>query len=114
MPKSANNAPYATTTRSLQDTRRRSARLRRPSQSGAVVLIAHKNKIAYFRSFGFRDRENHIPMAKDSIFQIASMTKPIVSIGAMMLAEGGRLYDEEDLGPSSRTAQLSTLSKPSP
>jgi CubicO group peptidase (beta-lactamase class C family) len=46
---------------------------------GAVVLIARKDKIAYFRSFGFRDRENHIPMAKDSIFQIASMTKPIVS-----------------------------------
>jgi CubicO group peptidase (beta-lactamase class C family) len=72
---------------------------------GAVVLIAHKDKIAYFRSFGFRDRENHIPMAKDPIFQIASMTKPIVSIGAMMLAEGGRLYDEEDLGPS-RTNQF--------
>ena len=58
---------------------------------GAVVLIARKDKIAYFRAFGFRDREQKIPMTTDSIFRIASMTKPIVSIGAMMLAEEGKL-----------------------
>jgi CubicO group peptidase (beta-lactamase class C family) len=58
---------------------------------GAVVLIARKDKTAYFRSFGFRDREQKIPMTKDSIFRIASMTKPIVSVAAMMLAEEGKL-----------------------
>jgi CubicO group peptidase (beta-lactamase class C family) len=58
---------------------------------GAVVLIARKDKIAYSRSFGFRDREQKIPMTTDSIFRIASMTKPIVSVGAMMLAEEGQL-----------------------
>jgi CubicO group peptidase (beta-lactamase class C family) len=58
---------------------------------GAVVLIARKDKIAYFRAFGFRDREQNIAMTTDSIFRIASMTKPIVSIGAMMLAEEGKL-----------------------
>jgi len=58
---------------------------------GAVVLIARKDKVAYFRAFGFRDREQKIAMTTDSIFRIASMTKPIVSIGAMMLAEEGKL-----------------------
>jgi CubicO group peptidase (beta-lactamase class C family) len=58
---------------------------------GAVVLIARKDKIAYFRAFGFRDREQTSAMTTDSIFRIASMTKPIVSVAAMMLAEEGKL-----------------------
>jgi len=58
---------------------------------GAVVLIARKDKVAYFRAFGFRDREQKTAMTTDSIFRIASMTKPIISVGAMMLVEEGRL-----------------------
>src|ERR1700726_825018 len=58
---------------------------------GAVVLIARQDKVAYFKAFGFRDREQKIAMTADSIFRIASMTKPIVSVGAMMLAEEGKL-----------------------
>src|SRR6202023_689236 len=58
---------------------------------GAVVLIARRDKVAYFRAFGFRDREQKTAMTTDSIFRIASMTKPIVSVGAMMLAEEGKL-----------------------
>src|SRR5262249_20156485 len=58
---------------------------------GAVVLIARKDKIAYLKAIGFRDREAKAPMAADSIFRIASMTKPIASVGAMMLAEEGKL-----------------------
>src|ERR1700693_3041489 len=59
--------------------------------TGAVVLIARKDKVAYLKAFGFRDREQKLPMPTDSIFRIASMTKPITSIGAMMLAEEGKL-----------------------
>jgi CubicO group peptidase (beta-lactamase class C family) len=58
---------------------------------GAVVLIARKGKVAYFKSFGFQDREQKVPMKLDSIFRLASMTKPIVSVGAMMLAEEGKI-----------------------
>jgi CubicO group peptidase (beta-lactamase class C family) len=58
---------------------------------GAVVLIARKDKVAYFRAFGFRDREQKSAMTTDAIFRIASMTKPIVSVGAMMLVEEGKL-----------------------
>jgi CubicO group peptidase (beta-lactamase class C family) len=58
---------------------------------GAVVLISRKDEIVYFRAFGFRDREQKTPMTKDTIFRIASMTKPIVSVSAMILAEEGKL-----------------------
>jgi CubicO group peptidase (beta-lactamase class C family) len=58
---------------------------------GAVVLIARNGKIVMFESFGFRDKEAKAPMTNDAIFRIASMTKPIVSVAAMMLAEEGKL-----------------------
>ncbi len=58
---------------------------------GAVVLIAQHGKLAYLEAFGFRDRERQVPMAVDSIFRIASMTKPMVSAAVMMLAEEGKL-----------------------
>jgi CubicO group peptidase (beta-lactamase class C family) len=58
---------------------------------GAVALIARHGRLAYLESFGFRDREKQLPMATDSIFRIASMTKPMVSMSIMMLAEEGKL-----------------------
>jgi CubicO group peptidase (beta-lactamase class C family) len=58
---------------------------------GAVVLIARDDKVAYYRAFGYRDRERKVAMTTDSIFRIASMTKPIVSVAAMMLVEEGKL-----------------------
>ncbi|MGQ0578359.1 MAG: serine hydrolase domain-containing protein [Betaproteobacteria bacterium] len=58
---------------------------------GVVILIARDGRLAYARSFGWQDREKKIPMRSDSIFRIYSMTKPIVSVAAMMLVEEGRL-----------------------
>ncbi len=58
---------------------------------GAVLLIARDGKIAYLRAIGYRDREKQTPMQTDALFRLASMTKPIVSVAAMMLAEEGRL-----------------------
>ena len=58
---------------------------------GAVALIARRGKLAYLEAFGFRDREKRLPMATDSIFRVASMTKPMVSVAIMLLAEAGRL-----------------------
>ena len=58
---------------------------------GAVVLIARNGSVAYFKSFGYRDREAKVPLERDAIFAIASMTKPIVSLAVMMLIEEGRL-----------------------
>lgn len=58
---------------------------------GAVVLIAREGKIVYFESLGALDPQTKAPMAKDSIFRIYSMTKPIVSVAALMLVEEGRI-----------------------
>ena len=58
---------------------------------GAVLVIARAGRIAYAQAFGFRDREEKAPMTTDAIFRIASMTKPLTSVAAMMLAEEGRL-----------------------
>jgi CubicO group peptidase (beta-lactamase class C family) len=58
---------------------------------GAVVLVARNGEIALFEAIGFRDRAANAPMPKDAIFRIYSMTKPMVSVAVMMLAEEGRL-----------------------
>src|SRR5947209_17487985 len=58
---------------------------------GAVLAIARGGRLAYAEAFGWRDREAGAPMSADAIFRVASMTKPITSVAAMMLAEEGRL-----------------------
>jgi CubicO group peptidase (beta-lactamase class C family) len=59
--------------------------------SGAVAAIARNGKVAYLRAAGYRDRAKTIPLQADSIFWIASMTKPVTSVAAMMLVEEGKL-----------------------
>ncbi|WP_428660372.1 serine hydrolase domain-containing protein [Reyranella sp.] len=58
---------------------------------GAVVLIARNGKIVMFDAYGFRDKEAKAPMKTDTIFRIASMTKPITTVAAMILVEEGKL-----------------------
>jgi CubicO group peptidase (beta-lactamase class C family) len=58
---------------------------------GAVVLIARNGKLVYQKAVGLQDKAGGVPMAPDAIFRIFSMTKPIVSVAAMMLVEEGRL-----------------------
>lgn len=62
---------------------------------GAVVLIARDGQLVHAKAFGWQDREKKIPMAADSIFRLYSMTKPVVSVAAMMLVEEGRLGLQE-------------------
>lgn len=62
---------------------------------GAVLAIAREGKLAYFASFGHLDPGTRTPMPKDAIFSIASMTKPLVTVGALMLCEEGRLMVNE-------------------
>src|SRR5205085_4281465 len=59
--------------------------------SGAVSAIARNGKVAYLQAVGFRDRDKTSPLRSDAIFWIASMTKPVTSVAAMMLVEEGKL-----------------------
>ncbi|SNS79295.1 CubicO group peptidase, beta-lactamase class C family [Noviherbaspirillum humi] len=58
---------------------------------GAVMLLERHGEIAYEVALGAQDPASGAPMTTDSIFRIYSMTKPIVSVAAMMLVEEGRL-----------------------
>ncbi len=58
---------------------------------GAVLLLARRGRIASFEAVGFLERSSRKPMTRDAVFRIASMTKPIVSVAVMALAEEGRL-----------------------
>ena len=66
------------------------AEIDRGIMPGAVALIARNGKIVYFDAVGYLDNGKTRPIAKDSLFRAYSMTKPIVSVAAMMMVEQGR------------------------
>lgn len=57
---------------------------------GIVSLLARHGKIVDLRAFGAKDVESRTPMRTDTLFRIASMSKPITSVAVMMLFEEGR------------------------
>jgi CubicO group peptidase (beta-lactamase class C family) len=56
---------------------------------GATIMVARKGQIGWFDAIGRQSPSASTPMAHNSIFRIYSMTKPIVSVGIMMLVEEG-------------------------
>jgi CubicO group peptidase (beta-lactamase class C family) len=58
---------------------------------GGVAVIARHGKAAYVTAFGYRNIEKKLPMTEDTIFAIASMSKPITCVGVMILVEQGKL-----------------------
>jgi CubicO group peptidase (beta-lactamase class C family) len=64
---------------------------------GVVTMVARRGRIGWFEAQGRQDPANDAPMARDSIFRIFSMTKPLVSLGIMMLLEDGELLLNDPL-----------------
>jgi CubicO group peptidase (beta-lactamase class C family) len=58
--------------------------------AGVTTLVARHGKVVHFDAYGKRDLEAGKPVEKDTIFRIASMTKPIVGVAMMMLWEQGK------------------------
>ena len=56
---------------------------------GAVTLVARRGTVVHHEAHGFLDAARTKPMSKDALFRLASMTKPIVTVAAMMLVEQG-------------------------
>ena len=56
---------------------------------GVTVMVARRGQIGWFDALGKQNPAGSAPMAHNAIFRIASMTKPIVSVGIMMLLEEG-------------------------
>jgi CubicO group peptidase (beta-lactamase class C family) len=59
--------------------------------SGAVMLIANKDKILHEEAFGLADIETKRPMADDTLFAIYSMSKPVTCVALLMLADEGKI-----------------------
>jgi CubicO group peptidase (beta-lactamase class C family) len=64
----------------------------RKEAGGIVTLVAREGKVADLHAVGFQDVEKATPMKTDSIFRIASMSKPVTSVAIMMLFEEGKLF----------------------
>ncbi len=58
---------------------------------GMVSLVARRGKIVYLEAAGHQNREKGVPMRTDTIFRIASFTKPVTSLAVMMLYEEGKI-----------------------
>lgn len=65
--------------------------------AGGIVVVARKGKVAHFGTYGKRDLENDLPVEKDTIFRIYSMTKAITSVAVLMLYEEGKLNLDDPL-----------------
>ena len=65
--------------------------------AGVVAAVARQGQIVYFEALGQRDRETGDPMARDDIFRLYSMTRPITSTAVMMLWEEGRFQLDDPI-----------------
>ena len=59
--------------------------------AGFVTLLSRHGQVAQLAAVGYQDLETKKPMRTDTIFQIASMTKPITSVGILILVDEGKL-----------------------
>ncbi|MGV0601907.1 serine hydrolase domain-containing protein, partial [Mycolicibacterium pulveris] len=59
--------------------------------AGAVTLVWRAGQVLQVNELGYRDVEARLPMQRDTIFRIASMTKPVTVAAAMSLVDEGRL-----------------------
>lgn len=72
-------------------TRAMQAHVERGDVAGVVTLVHRRGEEAHSDVLGWQDEEGRVPMRRDTLFRIASMTKPVVSLAALMLVEEGLL-----------------------
>jgi CubicO group peptidase (beta-lactamase class C family) len=91
--------------------------------AGAVAVIGRSDGVLSHEAVGHQFLETRTPMAKDALFRIASMTKPVTAIGIMILADEGKLSVEDPVEKhlpefrgqmliAERNAEAMTLKKP--
>ncbi len=83
--------------------------------AGAVTVVGNKNGILHHEAVGSRDLEQKDAMRKDTLFRIASMTKPITAIAVMILVDEGKLLPDDDLAkhlPDFKNVHLAGGKKP--
>ena len=83
--------------------------------SGAVTLVARQGRIVHLEAVGQADLEAGRPMQKDTLFAVASMTKPITATAVMILADEGKLSIDDPVSkhiPAFREAKLEGGQRP--
>jgi len=83
--------------------------------AGAVSLVARRGQIVHFEAQGVMDLESKKPMATDAIFRLASMTKPVTSLAAMMLHEEGYFLLDDPVSkflPEFKSPKVALANKP--
>ncbi len=60
--------------------------------AGAVSLVARKGSVVHYEAHGVRDIDSKKPMTRDTIFKMASSTKPVTGVAIMMLVEEGKIH----------------------
>jgi len=74
------------------------AAVERDDVRGAVLLVARRGHVITHEAVGWRDKEGGLPMQTDTLFRMASNTKPLTATGVLMLAEEGRVTLNAPLG----------------
>ena len=64
---------------------------------GVAVAVVNKDGVLYNEAFGKSRTLTNTPMAKDTIFNMASMTKPVTSVAIMMLVDEGKLKIDDEV-----------------
>jgi CubicO group peptidase (beta-lactamase class C family) len=83
--------------------------------AGAVTLVARRGRIAQFEAYGLADLDSRKPMSKDSLFWIASMSKPITGVAILMLVEEGKVRLADPVSkfiPEFRGLKVAMLQEP--
>ena len=78
--------------------------------SGVVTLVANKDGIIHLSAEGLADIEANKPMQPDSLFWIASMTKPVTGVAMMMLVDEGKLAIDDPV--AKYIPEFANLKKP--
>ena len=76
---------------------------------GVVAIVVDRDKVLYHEAFGKMNTAKNVPMAKDTIFRIASMTKAVTSVGVMQLVEQGKIGLDDEVSkflPRLKTPQV--------
>lgn len=93
---------------------------------GAVLAVAKNGKLVIYEAYGFRNKASNTPMTKDTIFQLASMTKVMTAVSAMTFYEEGKLplttpvstffpqFKDQKLGKIGPDGALSTSTNKTP
>src|SRR6266571_4754210 len=66
--------------------------------AGVITLLARNGKLVDFQTYGYRDLERKLPMERDTICRVYSMSKIITSVGALMLFEDGQFNLDDPVG----------------